>query len=529
MNIYKIKQINPDEYGVIRKLDREAFGYGKFDGSGDFHEVFADNVRRSPYYIPELDLAAVSNDGIYLGHAIFSALPMGDKGEHIIWLNSLAVKRGENDSHTEKSYEYQRKGIGTALVMHGLKIAKSLGYTGCMTCGHPDVYQKKMGFLDCRVLGINLDESVKDPEGCVHAVELVPGGFDKTNKIISYKYYNFDLNEHGINFEDLHDVLNIMFKKRFTRITCQAKQLQGGTVGDVRLVTGAAETADGEKMPYKIILKVQKKWARQDDPNSWRREYDLYKSDLGALFADSLRWPKCYHAEMNDENNETQLWMEYINGISGRDLTIEMREQAALELGRFQGRIYKRNFPLLQNLSCFSKLEIVTDYYMNVYRNTAEYRYIRSEDCEIPNYIKQMFITIDNQRKTILENIPVILCHRDFWFENIFYSDAKIRLIDWDSSGFGYIGDDIVQLITDETDAIYFDEYYRKFIPAYIKGFSEYADISWVDNFYIWERIVIHFGYSLVKSYMSAESLDEKKSAIDTLQKIYEMREIQWN
>ncbi|MCL1793189.1 MAG: N-acetyltransferase [Oscillospiraceae bacterium] len=339
MNTYKIQQINPDEYEIIRKLDRDAFGYGKLDGSGDFHEVFADNVRRSPYYISELDLAAVSSDGIYLGHAIFSALPMGDKGEHIIWLNSLAVKRGENDNPAEKSYEFQRRGIGTALVMRGLEIAKSLGYTGCMTCGHPDVYQKKMGFLDCRALGINLDESVKDPEGCVHAVELVPSGFDKTNKIISYKYYNFDLNEHGINFEDLHDVLNIMFKKRFTRITCQAKQLQGGTLGDVRLITGTAVSANDEEHSYKVVWKTQKKWKRYSDPGSWRREYDLYSSDLGTVFTKSFRWPDCYLAEINTEETEIQLWMEYIDGVSGLDLTGDMYERAVEELGRFQGKL----------------------------------------------------------------------------------------------------------------------------------------------------------------------------------------------
>jgi len=30
------------------------------------------------------------------------------------------------DNHAEKRYEYQRKGIGTAIVKHGLEIAKSL-------------------------------------------------------------------------------------------------------------------------------------------------------------------------------------------------------------------------------------------------------------------------------------------------------------------------------------------------------------------------------------------------------------------
>lgn len=66
----------------------------------------------------------------------------------------------------------------------------------------------------------------------------------------------------------------------------------------------------------------------------------MYKSNIGALFSESFRWPECYHVEMNEEENETQIWMEYIEGISGLDLTSDMYECAAEELGRFQGKLY---------------------------------------------------------------------------------------------------------------------------------------------------------------------------------------------
>jgi len=94
-------------------------------------------------------------------------------------------------NYKEKTYKYQRKGIGTALVTRGLEIAKSLGFTGCMTCGHPDVYRKKMGFSDYRDFGIVKDNNVDDPDVAVHAVELAPGGFEKTNKLLSYAYYDY--------------------------------------------------------------------------------------------------------------------------------------------------------------------------------------------------------------------------------------------------------------------------------------------------------------------------------------------------
>ncbi len=55
MSNFKIKQIQKDDYGIIRKLDRNAFQYNERNRDGSFHGVFADNIRRSPYYIPEGD------------------------------------------------------------------------------------------------------------------------------------------------------------------------------------------------------------------------------------------------------------------------------------------------------------------------------------------------------------------------------------------------------------------------------------------------------------------------------------------
>jgi len=46
-------------------------------------------------------------------------------------------------------------------VKHGLEIAKSLGFTACMTCGNPDVYKRKMGLKNYRELGIKKDDSVE--------------------------------------------------------------------------------------------------------------------------------------------------------------------------------------------------------------------------------------------------------------------------------------------------------------------------------------------------------------------------------
>lgn len=519
---YRIRQIHQGDYNAVRRLDRDAFEYNECGSDGYWHEIFGDNIRRSPYYIPALELVAVTDeDSSCLGHAIFSALPMGDDGEHIIWLSCLAVKHGKTDNHTEKSYEYQRKGIGTALVMRGLEIAKSLGYTGCMVEGHPDVYRKKMGFSGCRSFGIECDSSVNDPDGCIHAIELTPGGFDKTNKLLSYSYYDFGRSEKLIQ------VLCKLLGTSIKNAAYKSKRLHGGTLGDVRLISGEAVTDDGKTLPFKVVRKTQKKWSRYGDPGSWRREYDLYASDLGSAFDDSLRWPRCLHAEINAEEDQTEIWMEYIEGVSGLDLTGDMYQRAALELGRFQGRLYAQKPGFLADITNLSGVDYAKNFYLHYRSYKMVYDYIRGEDCEIPRHLCKMLIELDENSDEIfgrIQKLPVVLCHRDFWVTNIFYADGNIRLIDWDTAGLGYLGEDLASLIADEADVSNMAELYHRCVPAYYRGFGEHVDVSHITDDCVWEFILILFGYRLVEWYLEAKTPQGKALQIATLEEIYRIK-----
>lgn len=95
----------------------------------------------------------------------------------------------------------------------------------------------------------------------------------------------------NIDHNTLLRVLTNMLGKEICHAEYQAEKLHGGTLGDIRLVTGVAEASRGDKMPYRVVVKTQKKWERYGDPGSWRREYDLYTADLDALFMGSLRRP----------------------------------------------------------------------------------------------------------------------------------------------------------------------------------------------------------------------------------------------
>ncbi|ATP40757.1 aminoglycoside phosphotransferase [Solibacillus sp. R5-41] len=331
----------------------------------------------------------------------------------------------------------------------------------------------------------------------------------------------------NIELEQLIYALNQRFKTNIISTDFQTTPLQGGTVGNVYLITGIAETVDGEKLPYRIVLKIQKKWERYGDPGSWRREYDLYSSDLGSTFSQALRWPICYHSEFNAEDNEYHLWLEYIDGVTGLDLTSDMYEEAALELGRFQGKLYEEQPAVLQSLTNLSHPDFMKNTYLHYRSWPVVYDYIRSNDCELPLHVRQMLIGIDEKADEIftrIEKLPLVLCHRDFWVTNLIYAKGKFALIDWDTSGWGYLGEDLASLIADEGDIDNMVENYQRCIPAYYKGFSEYVDVSRITDHCVYEIILLVFGYRLVEGYIHTETYDEKTKYVHTLQKIYEMK-----
>jgi len=308
-------------------------------------------------------------------------------------------------------------------------------------------------------------------------------------------------------------------------MTIKTTQLHGGTLGDVKLLEGTGMTAGGKPLPDKVVHKTQKQWERYDDPGSWRREYDLYASGLGGYFTDTLRWPECYHAE--DHGGRIELWLEYINGTTGLDLTGDMIEQAAYELGRWQGKIYAERPAAMAKLDNLSRVSYAERFYRHYRSWKVVFDYIRSEDCAIPKHLCDMLIQVDKTADEIfrrIEKLPIVFCHRDFWITNIFHTDQGIRLIDWDTSGWGYLGEDIAQLICDEADVDHMVEYYKRCVPAYYRGFSEYVDVSHVTDDCIWELMVTMYGYRIVEWYLDAETSQGKALQINTLQRICEMR-----
>ncbi|HNX15564.1 MAG TPA: phosphotransferase [Oscillospiraceae bacterium] len=332
--------------------------------------------------------------------------------------------------------------------------------------------------------------------------------------------------------------------------------LNGGTLGDVAKLTGKAQTSDGKK-PYTIVLKIQKKWERPGDPDSWRREYDLYQSNFGDIFTEPLRWPECYLAELNDDKIE--LWMEYISGDSGENLDFEALRLAAAEWGRIQGRLYAHP-EKLTGIKCLSDpgrlFRNFEEWHTRTYSyefltsekcrlpgflkqllkdgsiklcggKSFEYALLRSDSCDIPEHLKRMLTELDENKGEVfarLKRLPIVFCHRDFWIENIFVSDGQIRLIDWDGAGLGCLGEDIASLIFDDTETDNLHACFRVLFPAYVNAVSEYMEVP--PDFYrtVTDLILITFGYRTAQKHMFTQDPETKKDQIKRLQAVHDWR-----
>ncbi len=154
------------DYSEVRKLLKKAFEM-------DAEARLVDNLRKNPEYIPELSFVAEDDEKI-VGYLLFFPIK-------IISLhgssNSLAL------APVATHPKYQRKGVGTALIEHGLKEVKHSGFDSIIVMGHPDFYPR-FGFRLASLYGIKAPFDV--PDAAFMALELTLVGLDETSGTVVY-------------------------------------------------------------------------------------------------------------------------------------------------------------------------------------------------------------------------------------------------------------------------------------------------------------------------------------------------------
>lgn len=189
MNI-SIRLENENDFRNVENLTREAF-WDVYKPGCDEHLV-VHKIRKTDAFIKELDFVACNQEKI-VGNVIYSkAKVINENNEEfeILCIGPLGVLPS-----------YQGKGIGTLLMKHSIKVAKTLGYNAIVIFGNSNYYHR-FGFENAKKY--NIQTSWGDNFEDFMVLELYEGSLEG----ISGKFYEDSVFE--INKDEL-----IIFEKQF--------------------------------------------------------------------------------------------------------------------------------------------------------------------------------------------------------------------------------------------------------------------------------------------------------------------------
>ena len=187
------------DYRRVEEITREAFAYPdriERGGIGCPYEHWMVHELRKRDGILELSLVATVNDEI-VGHVICSKAEVRQDG------NSLPVL---NLGPISVRPEYQRLGVGKALINELIIKAKDLGYGAILFFGRPEYYPQ-FGFIEAR------EFSIGDSEGYNYdsfmGMELIPGYLSvaKGGRFYESDIYNDDLNRETVKEFDAEFIM----------------------------------------------------------------------------------------------------------------------------------------------------------------------------------------------------------------------------------------------------------------------------------------------------------------------------------
>ena len=160
-----IRREEPQDSAAIRLVNEQAFG-----GSSEANAIEQLRAREAL----TLSLVAVIDDQV-VGHILFTPIEIvaPDRSWPGLGLAPLAVLP-----------EYQRRGIGSALMDAGLEECRRLGCDRLIVLGHPDYYPR-FGFERASQHHVRFEFEAPD-EACM-ILALQPGALDGVSGVAKYQ------------------------------------------------------------------------------------------------------------------------------------------------------------------------------------------------------------------------------------------------------------------------------------------------------------------------------------------------------
>lgn len=161
----KIREEKQEDINQIRALNQKAFGQLQ---ESELVDKLRNNVRPFISLVAELDHKVV-------GHILFTPVFIETNGQNIegMGLAPMAVLP-----------EFQKQGIGSALVKEGLELLKRLSCPFVVVLGHPEYYPR-FGFEPAIQFGIRCEWEV--PDGAFMILAFESSTLKQFSGIVKYR------------------------------------------------------------------------------------------------------------------------------------------------------------------------------------------------------------------------------------------------------------------------------------------------------------------------------------------------------
>ena len=201
----KLRLETPSDYRAVETLTREAFW--NHHGPGCEEHYLAHILRNAEAFIPELDIVAEWN-GAIVGNIMYTKAAIAlDAGgtTPVISFGPVSVLP-----------EFQRQGVGKALILHTLGLAARMGFTAVLIYGDP-AYYSRVGLVAAEQYGIATEGN--QYHGALQAYELQPGALSNARgrfvESADFQLTPADVEAYDRNFPWKEKISGTPSQKRF--------------------------------------------------------------------------------------------------------------------------------------------------------------------------------------------------------------------------------------------------------------------------------------------------------------------------